>query len=390
VLSLFIFLILPLHALKNAPTAKQAEPVPTGSLVIAPQFESAGPFSEGLAAVQVGADKGWKWGYIDKSGALVIAPQFDVADAFSEGLAAVRVGDDKTGQWGFVDRTGNFVIRPQWDHASAFSNGLAVVRTGNPSPVYGKEKVIDRQGRYVSDLNAGVVLPCGNGLTMVGINVSWPAGGVNRHFGFIDKLGEFVIKPAFDDAFCFTEGVAAVRVGNAETGKWGFIDMTGAFVLDPQWGFAYPFKDGVATVALAGSGGRKWGAIDSTGQEIIPLRFPEPLSFAEGFAIVSRTTYRWVSGTDGTTKLRPDTSYFFIDRTGSQPNQNQWRGAAAFSNGVAPVMVGDSPTAKWGYVDALGRFVMAPQFENARPFSEGMAAVLVRDRTTEKWGYIAR
>ena len=218
------------------------------------EFESAGPFSEGLAAVQVGADKGWKWGYIDKSGHFAIAPQFDDAEDFSEGLAAVRVGDEKTGQWGFIDRRGNFAIRPKWDHVTPFSRGLAIVRTGNA--ITGKEQVIDKQGQYLSDLKAGVVLPCGNGLTLVGINVRWVEGGVDRHFGFLDKSGNYAIKPAFDDAFCFTEGMAAVRVGDADSGKWGFIDTTGNFVLDPRWGFAFPFRDGIATVALAGSGKR--------------------------------------------------------------------------------------------------------------------------------------
>jgi hypothetical protein len=56
-------------------------------MIIEPQFEEAGIFSEGLAAIEING----KWGYIDKSGKLVIEPQFTDAWNFSEGLAPVKV-----------------------------------------------------------------------------------------------------------------------------------------------------------------------------------------------------------------------------------------------------------------------------------------------------------
>ena len=252
------------NAGQDQPGGKGAPHSGTGSIVIQPRFESAGMFSEGLAAVQMGKEQDEKWGYVDKSGKFVIDPHFDSAEGFSEGLAAVRSGGGKTGKWGFIDRSGKFAITPQWDHASRFSGGLSIVRTGDI--VTGKERVIDKHGSYVSDLEAGVMLPCENGLTLVGINVSWDDRGVNRHFGFVDKSGKYVIDPKFDDAFCFSEGTAAVRIGDAERGQWGYIDSTGKFVIDPEWGFAYVFKDGIASVATAGGLMKKWGVIDRTGQ----------------------------------------------------------------------------------------------------------------------------
>jgi hypothetical protein len=93
-----------------------------GNTAISAQFDEAGRFAEGLAAVKKGA----LWGYIDQKGKLVIAPQFDEADPFSEGLAAVSKG----GRWGYVDKTGRLAIGCQFDDAHGFSDGLAMVWTG--------------------------------------------------------------------------------------------------------------------------------------------------------------------------------------------------------------------------------------------------------------------
>lgn len=86
----------------------------TGKLVT-PLFEGAWTFSEGLAAVRVGENRG----YIDKLGKIVIEPRFQVAGHFSEGLAPVKVG----GKWGYVDTKAKVVIEPTYDTAYRFSQG---------------------------------------------------------------------------------------------------------------------------------------------------------------------------------------------------------------------------------------------------------------------------
>ena len=67
----------------------------TGKIVIDPQFDSVGDFSEGLAEITVTTETYpfSKHGYIDESGRLAINPQFDVAYPFSERLALVKIGD---------------------------------------------------------------------------------------------------------------------------------------------------------------------------------------------------------------------------------------------------------------------------------------------------------
>jgi hypothetical protein len=76
-------------------------------------------FSSGRYPVRVRK----KWGYIDKHGRLVIAPRFDIAGNFREGLASVT----SNGRAGFIEPQGKYVIPPKFRFASDFSDGLALV-----------------------------------------------------------------------------------------------------------------------------------------------------------------------------------------------------------------------------------------------------------------------
>src|SRR6185295_14098710 len=159
---------------------------------------------DGQPQTAAGADKGVATA--GQAARMVIAPRFDEAGAFSEGLAAVRVG----AKFGYIDTKGNIVIMPQFDHAGLFSEGLA-------------------------------------------------SAGIGDKNGYIDKQGMFVITPKFEvaDLFPFSEGLAAVRIGDFLSGKWGFIDKQGEIVVKPQFDGAGSFHDGLAVVGLE----RKWGYI---------------------------------------------------------------------------------------------------------------------------------
>ncbi len=83
-----------------------------------------------------------KYGFIDRTGKMVIAPQFDDAQSFSEGLAPVKVGK----KWGYINNVGSYVIYPQFDFASVFNDGLAPVNV--EFGIYG---YIDKNGKIVID-----------------------------------------------------------------------------------------------------------------------------------------------------------------------------------------------------------------------------------------------
>jgi hypothetical protein len=94
-------------------------------------------FAEGLAAVALQG----KYGYIDKQGRMVIAPEFDAASPFAEGLGLVW----KEQRCYFLDRTGRRVIDdPRFAVAESFREGLALVKLGR----YGHDAYIDRTGAF--------------------------------------------------------------------------------------------------------------------------------------------------------------------------------------------------------------------------------------------------
>jgi hypothetical protein len=64
-----------------------------------------------------------KWGYIDSAGTIIIAPEFEEAESFSEGVAAVKA----EGSWGYIDKSGKFIIPPGFASAQPFYKGIGVV-----------------------------------------------------------------------------------------------------------------------------------------------------------------------------------------------------------------------------------------------------------------------
>lgn len=121
-----------------------------GAVVIrTPFLFDGGPddFVEGLARF---TDQG-KFGFFDRTGRTIIAPQYDFALSFSEGLAAVCAGCRKTaddgeghysivgGRWGYIDRRGRVVIPLRYEEADSFKKGRARVLSG------GKPRFIDKK-----------------------------------------------------------------------------------------------------------------------------------------------------------------------------------------------------------------------------------------------------
>ncbi|TCP78849.1 WG repeat protein [Rhizobium sp. PP-CC-2G-626] len=241
-----------------------------------------------------------------------------------------------------------------------------------------------------------------------------------------------VIKPQFDDAGLFHEGLAPVRVGTL----WGFIDTRGKFIIAPR-----------SEKVLSGSGGRfgvkdkgLWGFIKTNGQLAIPARYEEVKPFSDGVAAFKAGGKWGYIGPNGVIDTDPRFLYAgqryegrqFIDgggnigfALGNAWGQWEWRSdkvqpsqATDFNDGYAVVTSlsdnkrhlcnvegveseagfaeigtfseGTAPASSdgklWGFINSDGTYVIKPQFLKAKSFRSGFAPVLIG----EQWGYINR
>jgi hypothetical protein len=257
-----------------------------------------------------------KWGYIDKTGRLIIPCKFDSAGDFSEGLAAVEI-KEKTG---YIDETGKFVIQPRFLSGFSFSDGLAVVVIRH----FKKDKLHMHQYAYI-DKSGKIVIRPREALDSKSFHVSMSFKQLDfsegllpvvqkNGTGYIDKAGKQVIPPKYHDAHPFSEGLAAVKFED----KYGYIDRSGKMVIPPQFDSADSFSEGLA-VAYKGDQG---GYIDKSGKQVIDgAKFISARGFSEGLAAVGGENEK----------------YGFIDKTGKFVIQPQFSRVGDFSEGLAAV-----------------------------------------------------
>lgn len=231
-----------------------------GNFVIKPQFLDAHAFKNGVAKVETDLSPDHTVEkYIDKSGAFISAPSnlrafnrilptLSMADdpstyeisgedslgaafvnhgglkmmPFSEGLAIAKRGGNSG--WGYVDKNLEFVVQANsFLDARHFKDGLAAVAAD-----------VDDEGRIVSVVH-GAIEPA------------------HKKWGYINRKGDWVIKPEYSSAECFSEGLACVSTTESiglHAKRYGFIDKTGKFVIEPKFSFAESFSEGFAAVAL--------------------------------------------------------------------------------------------------------------------------------------------
>lgn len=102
---------------------------------------------------------------------------------------------------------------------------------------------------------------------------------ISGKYGFKNDKGLIIIKPRFDDAGNFIEGLAWVKRNE----KFGFIDGFGKEVIEIRYDRVYSFYEGLANVIF----NNKQGYINKKGEEIIPLIYDfVPMNFSDDFVPV--------------------------------------------------------------------------------------------------------
>ena len=293
----------------------------TGKVIIEPQFDWAGPSTEGVAWAGSGEDMWDASDFTIVKAESIIPLDYEITEvwAFYEGLASVKVktGDDE--KWGFIDPDGKMIIQPTISYTHRFSEGLA----------------------WISE---------------------------DKKRGFIDKTGKIVIEPQYDNAWDFSEGLAPVNIGGGvagggyyEGGEWFYINKDGEKVLGPfDYTHVSSFHDGLAEVKVGNYPDHKRGYIDKTGKLVIEAKYYYTKDFSNEYAMVQA----------GREELR---ECFFIDKTGNRAFDIKYRMWDSFSEGLAAVR--DPETGKCGYIDTTGKLVIDAKYDVAWEFRGGVAGI---------------
>ncbi|MGK0465971.1 WG repeat-containing protein [Clostridium sp.] len=179
-------------------------------------------------------------------------------------------------------------------------------------------------------------------------------------YGYVDKTGDFVIEPKFDNALSFYKERAWVSTNN----KYGVINKKGNFLIEPLYDAIGSSTENATWVKLNGV----WGLLDNNGKFIMEPRYDFDSMEFYSEDLMAVTIYEKVG---------------FVDKKGNMVIRPRFNGTGfGFSEGLAPISL-SVDDAWWGFTDKCGDIVFEG-FEDAGNFSNGLAAVL-RSGT---WNYI--
>ncbi|MDR0436982.1 MAG: WG repeat-containing protein [Bacteroidales bacterium] len=214
-------------------------------------------------------------------------------------------------------------------------------------------------------------------------NLLIPVSSDGERWGFINRKGEFVINPQFEDADFFNSGLAKVQ----SNGRIGYINKKGDFVIPATYKSGTSFDGGLAFVVA--DGGHPT-AIDKKGKAKFVLNVANFISaFSEDLAIfiteegkhgfvdrkgniaINAQFDRATPFINGFARIWQNNEVGFIDKTGKIVINPQFRTAGNFNEKMAAFSNGQ----QWGYINTKGAYIINPQFDDAGQFSKGLAAI---------------
>lgn len=199
-------------------------------------------------------------------------------------------------------------------------------------------------------------------------------------WGYIDRQGNWVIMPRFDDALGFMNGMAAAQTD----GLYGYIGRSGEYLIKPRFTHAGADRAGYLKVTKSEADkvtltnldlqpishqhfdsignfccglalvqlNKRYGYIDHGGSVTIELKYESASVFSEGLARINH--------------LKDN---FFIDQNGEVVLRCEHRVTSAFREGYATISL---DTWHEGKIDRSGRIAIGLEFENIGNFSEGV------------------
>ena len=226
-----------------------------------------------LRPVKMTDKYGYAWQPAPDSLVIVIAPEYEEAFEFKNGLAAVRSkACEDSCIYFYINKGNERAFTSQFNYAGDFENGIAIVGMGNCESSDCKYALIDKRGVLLTPAEYDEINEPTEGLYLA---------MKDDKYGFIDRTGQTVISHKYTDALPYSMGVAGVAID----GNWFFIDKTGRQMFINRFLDLSSFADSVCAVT---QDKENWGYVDFTGNFIIQPQFETAEDFANGYAIVSK------------------------------------------------------------------------------------------------------
>lgn len=320
--------------------------------------------------------KGGKWGFIDVKGTVVIPFEFEYAGSFSDGLAAVGIG----GRVGYIDGKGEVLIPALYSRGRPFHCGIAVVQRRKEAPIF-----IDRYGLTVNRTEFSELHDCSDGLARV---------KVDQNFGFLHMSGRMMINPRFDDIQNFEAGFAAVPL------DYQYIDKTGRSIFNGVVAMS-PFAEDMAIVNQRGDDGDHFGILQRSGAfteikgEVALSDNPRFEAVSEGMSLMRLKKGAGFVSVDG--KIAIETKYVdgrsfseglaatklkagwgFVDKKGTVVIKHALADVGDFKGGVARASDGKA----WGLINKTGDWVVKPAYDTVEDWANGLARVTKGDASS--------
>ncbi|MEN0047106.1 MAG: WG repeat-containing protein [Bacteroidota bacterium] len=317
-----------------------------------------------------------RWGLrAAASGEVVVEPQFEHIEV-KEDIGLTVVGLNKRSRQTFHQTTyvlemvfglvnneiGKLVTTMDFVHIEFedFERGLPLARCVF---VNGKHGLVNRIGRIV-EKEATYIAPFEQGVAKIGLYGT--LSGTTKGQGLL-SLGEYLdnlrtphymIDYTADDQY-FRDNAQLICPDCA----WGYIDTLGNTVIKTIYEDAKAYSNGTALVRQDG----KWGVVNRKEKVIVPFQYDE-VNFLENtdnqMIKVHTQAYR----------------YGLIDTLGQIAVDAIHQDVGTFSEGRLAVQ----QNGKWGFADLDGNIVIPCHYQQVQAFSEGLAAA----KLDGQWGYI--
>ena len=214
-----------------------------------------------------------KAGSVDPKAVKMDLAEFDNLEEFHEGLAIVKKGQS----YCVIDKTGKIIVPfNKYKHFERVVNGYFIAYTENR-----RSALLDKTGKEVlpSNLSAS---SCADEYGFVEVQEAYG----DYYFYNIKSQKKYpkistTLAYQYEEFYRaygnlryrkFVDDIACVQDMNSR--KFGYVDRFGKFVIKPQFEFAESFSDGLALVSQKNEfGEEKYGFIDRKGTLVIPCQY---------------------------------------------------------------------------------------------------------------------